>query len=68
MSADRTQQSNLGRANTRLDQQIAQIQARLDQEREQLTQSFIRMLDAQSLAQSQNTYITNAFFRDRSNN
>lgn len=67
-SADRAQQSNLGRANADLDAQIARLQSRLEQQREMLTSSFIRMLDAQSLAQSQNTYLTNAFFRDNSSN
>jgi len=67
-SADRAQQSNLGRANADLDAQLARLQSRLEQQREMLTSSFIRMLDAQSVAQSQNTYLTNAFFRDNSSN
>lgn len=54
--------------NTDIDEQIATLQARLDQQRETLTASFIRMLDAQSTAQSQNTYLTNQFFKNNSNN
>lgn len=64
---NRSQQSTLGKANTDLDTQIARLQARLEQQRELLTNSFIRMLDAQSLAQSQNTHITNSFFKNNSN-
>lgn len=65
-SAGRSQTSRLTEANTDLDEQIATLQARLDQEREQLTNAFIRMLDAQSLAQTQNTYLTNTFFKNTS--
>jgi flagellar hook-associated protein 2 len=66
ISADRKQQSNLSDANTELDDQIATLQTRLAATREQLTTSFIRMLDAQSSAQSQNTYLTNTFFKNSS--
>jgi flagellar hook-associated protein 2 len=65
-SAGRQQQSRLGAQNTDLDEQIATLQARLETEREQLTNAFIRMLEAQSTAQSQNTYLTNMFFKDNS--
>ena len=65
-SADAAQQSGLTKSNTSLDTQIATIQSRLDSEREQLTQAFIHMLDAQSAAQSQNTYLTNTFFNNKS--
>jgi flagellar hook-associated protein 2 len=67
-SASRTQTSNMTKANSDLDTQIATLEARLVQQRETLTSAFIRMLDAQSTAQSQNTYLTNTFFKDTSNN
>ena len=66
-AADTQQQSNLSDANTQIDEQIATLQTRLDAEREQLTNSFMRMLDAQSNAQSQNTYLTNTYFKSSSN-
>ena len=68
ISGDATQQDNLNKASTNIDSQIATIQARLDAERLQLTNSFIQMLDAQSKAQSQNTALTNAFFKNSNNN
>lgn len=67
-AASRSQQANFGKANHDLDTQIATLQSRLAAERETLTNSFIKMLDAQSAAQSQNTYLTNAFFKNNSNN
>jgi flagellar hook-associated protein 2 len=66
-SADRKLQANLSAANVRLDEQIARMTARLEAERESLTTAFIRMLDAQSAAQSQSTYLNNMFFKDSSN-
>lgn len=66
-ATNRSQQATLGKGNADLDAQIARLQARLDQQRELLTNSFLKMLDAQSLAQSQNTYLTNAFFKNNSN-
>lgn len=66
ISADRKQQSNLSDANTALDDQIETLKTRLEATREQLTTSFIRMLDAQSSAQSQNSYLTNTFFKNSS--
>jgi flagellar hook-associated protein 2 len=62
ISADATQQDTLNKSSKAIDAQIAVLQARLDAERVQLTNSFIKMLDAQSKAQSQNTTLTNAFF------
>jgi flagellar hook-associated protein 2 len=66
ISADGTQQSNLTKANSDLDTQIATLQSRLDKEREQLTNAFIAMQDAQSKANSQQTYLTNTFFKNNS--
>lgn len=68
VAASRSQQGNLGKANTDLDAQIATLQSRLESQREMLTNSFIRMLDAQSAAQSQTSYLTNAFFKNNSSN
>ncbi len=65
-ASDLSQQNSLSKANTDIDTQIATLQSRLDSEREQLTNSFIAMLDAQSNAQSQNTYLTNQFFKSNS--
>ncbi|MGH7955997.1 MAG: flagellar filament capping protein FliD [Opitutaceae bacterium] len=61
MSADSTQQSNLRKENTAIDAQIATLQSRLDAERQMLTTAFLRMLDAQSAAQSQTETLTNMF-------
>ncbi|MEY2882029.1 MAG: hypothetical protein RLZZ15_4409 [Verrucomicrobiota bacterium] len=68
IAGDRAQQAALTKANSAIDTQIATLQSRLENEREQLTSSFIKMLDAQSAAQSQNTYLTNAFFKNNSSN
>lgn len=48
-----TQENSLERQNTLLDQQIADLQRRLDTERSRLEESFIRMEEAQSLISSQ---------------
>jgi flagellar hook-associated protein 2 len=63
-AADLKQQDGIAKANTAIDTQIATLQSRLDSEREQLTTSFIAMLDAQSKAQSQNSYLTNTYFNN----
>jgi flagellar hook-associated protein 2 len=60
------QQERLNRANTSLDVQIADLERRLQSERELLTSSFLKMQDAQSTAQTQGTYLTNTFFKDSS--
>ena len=66
ISADSLQQSNLAKTNTELDAQIATLQTRLASQRETLTNAFLHMLDAQSAAQSQNSYLTNSFFKSSS--
>jgi flagellar hook-associated protein 2 len=66
-TADTNQQDDLNVASKKIDEQIATLQSRLDSEREALTNSFIKMLDAQSAAQSQNQALTNAFFKNSSN-
>jgi len=61
MKADTSQQNNLGKANLSIDDQIMRLQAKLAAQREALTQSFIKMLDAQSAAESQKKTLSNAF-------
>jgi flagellar hook-associated protein 2 len=68
ISADSSQQSNLGKGNISIDEQVARLQTRLAAQREQLTTAFMKMLDAQSAAQSQNKTLTNAFSPKSSNN
>ena len=67
MGTDTSQQSDLTKANSDIDTQIATLQSRLDDERTQLTNSFIAMLDAQSSAQSQSTYLNSTFFNNSNN-
>jgi len=67
-ASDNTQQGNLSKANSDLDTQISTLQARLDDERSQLTTEFTAMLDAQSAANSQNQTLTSAFFNNNNNN
>jgi flagellar hook-associated protein 2 len=57
-----TAQTKLTATNTDLDRQIADLQRRLDQQREIMTNSFIAMETAQSRIQQQSTALTNAFF------
>jgi flagellar hook-associated protein 2 len=66
LSSDSKQQDNITKSNSDLDTQIATLQSKLDDERTNLTDSFIAMLDAQSSAQSQQTYLTNTFFKSSS--
>lgn len=67
IAADGTQQSSLNSANKSLDDQIQTLQRRLDNERELLTNAFIKMTEAQSAAQNQNQYLANTFFKNNSN-
>lgn len=66
MAADSTQQTDITQQNTSLGDQITTMQSRLAQERSDLTNSFIQMLDAQSAAQSQTQSLTNQFFNNNS--
>lgn len=61
LTADSQQQTTLTHTNTDLDAQIATIQRRLDQQRAQLTASFVAMEAAQSLIQSQLQALNSAF-------
>jgi flagellar hook-associated protein 2 len=63
---DSSQQSDLTKSNSDMDDQITTLQTRLDDERTQLTNAFIAMEDAQSTANSQSTYLTNSFFKSSS--
>lgn len=56
-----TQQTSITTGNANIDAQILNIQRRLDQQRELLTNSFIAMEIAQSKLQRQSTALTNAF-------
>lgn len=67
MTDDGKQQDSIRTASLKIDEQIATLQARLEQQRELLTNSFMRMLEAQSTADSQNKALTNAFFKDNDN-
>lgn len=54
-------QENYTKANASIDQQIADIQRRLDQERDLMEQSFYRMEEAQAKLQQQSSALSNAF-------
>lgn len=56
-----TQRTNLNTYNTSLDAQIADIERRLDQQREIMESAFINMEMAQSTLKSQQAALTNAF-------
>jgi flagellar hook-associated protein 2 len=60
-------QAKLTKTNTDLDRQIADLQRRLDQQRELLTNSFLAMETAQAKIQQQSTTLTNAFASNTSN-
>ncbi|MBI5690479.1 MAG: flagellar filament capping protein FliD [Verrucomicrobia bacterium] len=65
-SATRSQTSRLTEANLDIDDQVAVLESRIESERTSLTNSFIKMLEAQQLAQTQNTYLTNTYFKNSS--
>jgi flagellar hook-associated protein 2 len=58
------QQTRLTSNNKSLDDQIAALERQLEQQREQLTSSFIAMETAQSSYNSMQTQLTKAFFSD----
>lgn len=66
MTNDGSAQESIRKSSRDIGDQITTLQARLDAERQSLTDSFIKMLDAQSAAQSQNQALTNAFFKNNS--
>ncbi len=61
LKTDTDSQTRLTKANSDLDQQIADLQRRLDQQRELLTNSFIAMESAQSQIKNQGAALANAF-------
>jgi flagellar hook-associated protein 2 len=61
------QQKRLTAANAGIDRQIADLERRLEQQRALLTDSFIRMEEAQAKIQQQGSTITNAFFSNTGN-
>ncbi len=61
LKLDTDSQDRLTKANASLDDQIAALQRRLDQQRELLTNSFIAMESAQSSIKTQSAALTNAF-------
>ena len=66
LSSNRKVQDNLNTTNNGLGDQITTLQSRLADERVNLTNAFIAMLDAQSQSQSQSQTLTNAFFSNSS--
>jgi flagellar hook-associated protein 2 len=58
---DTDSQERLTKANASIDKQIADLQRHLDQQRTQLTNSFINMESAQSQIKNQGQALTNAF-------
>jgi flagellar hook-associated protein 2 len=68
MKNDTTQQNGLGKANLSLDEQIARLQTKIAAQKEQLTLAFIKMLDAQSAAESQQKTLDDAFSTKSKNN
>lgn len=56
------QQKRITATNTGIDRQIADLERRLEQQRALLTDSFIRMEEAQAKIQQQSSALTNAFF------
>jgi flagellar hook-associated protein 2 len=61
------QKTRLNKSNEGLDRQIADLERRLAQQKEKLTNSFVKMEEAQSKIQQQGTQINNAFFKSSSN-
>lgn len=67
ITASRSQRDTISKSSLKIDEQIATLQTRIENQREMLTNAFIRMLEAQSIAQQQNQSLTNSFFRDNKN-
>lgn len=56
------QQERITKNNSDIDRQISDLERRLEQQRELLTSSFIKMEEAQARIQQQGSALTNAFF------
>ena len=61
LKTDTDSQTRLTKTNAAIDDQIAALQRRLDQQRQLLTNSFITMESAQSQIKNQSAALTNAF-------
>jgi flagellar capping protein FliD len=61
IDTDNDSQERLAQTNSRIDLQIADLERRLAQRRELMTNSFIAMESAQSNIQRQSAAISNAF-------
>ena len=68
LTANAGQRQKLGKDNADLDTQIATIQRQLDQQRAQLTASFIAMETAQALMKTQSAALNSAFNSASSSN
>jgi flagellar hook-associated protein 2 len=62
----KSQKDSLTKSNSSIEQQIADIDRRLVQRREQMEAAFIAMEQAQSRLQQMQTQLTNSFFKDNS--
>ena len=62
----KSQKDSLTKSNSSIEQQIADIDRRLVQRREQMEAAFIAMEQAQSKLQQMQTQLTNSFFKDTS--
>ena len=67
LKSDTDTQKRFTAANASLDQQIADVQRHLEQQRQRLTSSFIAMESAQSQIKNQGQALTNAFSSNNSN-
>ena len=63
-----TQQKNLNKANTQLDDQIAAIERRLEQERSVMESAFMNMESAQATLKTQQAALDRAFGGSSSSN
>ena len=68
ISANTSAQAALTQENADLGTRITTMQARVATDQTNLSNAFIKMLDAQSLAQSDSTTLTNAFLNPNNNN
>ncbi|MBA3849066.1 MAG: flagellar hook protein [Opitutus sp.] len=65
-SSNDDQQERITKSNSDLDRQIDDLERRLVQQRELLTNSFVKMEEAQARIQQQGSALTNAFFKSPS--
>jgi flagellar hook-associated protein 2 len=65
-TSNEDQQERITKNNSDIDRQISDLERRLEQQRELLTSSFIKMEEAQARIQQQGTALTNAFSKPSS--